>query len=89
VAAALKSEHRIPTTEGRPKSEILEQREPMGYYPIEMALDSDLGLRVSFGLRSSVSDLECPGPTLESPCLLATPALTFPIFFPHRMQMAP
>jgi hypothetical protein len=53
VAAALKSEHRIPTTEGRPKSEILEQREPMGYYPIEMALDSDLGLRVSFGLRSS------------------------------------
>jgi hypothetical protein len=53
VAAALKSEHRNPKTERWPKSEILEQREPMGYYPTEVALDSDLGLRISFGLRSS------------------------------------
>ncbi len=53
MAAALKSEHRNPKTEGRPKSEILEQREPMRYCLTKMALDSNLGLRISFGLRSS------------------------------------
>jgi hypothetical protein len=44
-------------------------------------------LALNLGLR--VSDLECPDPASEPPCPLATPALTFPIIFPHRLRMAP
>ena len=78
MAAALKSEHRNPKTEGRPKTEILEQRELMGYCPTEMALDSDLGLRVSFGLRSSGFGFELARPGLRAALVAGNPGVDSP-----------
>jgi hypothetical protein len=78
VAAALKSEHRNLKTKRRPKSEILEQREPMGYYPTEMALDSDLGLRISFGLRSSGFGFELSRPGLRAALVADNPGVDSP-----------
>ena len=52
-SAALKSEDRRPKPERRPKSEFREWPNSIGCCSDGVAINSDLGLRVSFGLRSS------------------------------------
>ena len=52
-SAALKSEDRRPKPERRPKSEFREWPNSIGCCSAGVAINSDLGLRVSFGLRSS------------------------------------
>jgi hypothetical protein len=52
-SAALKSEDRRPKPERRPKSEFREWPDSTGGCSAGVAINSDLGLRVSFGLRSS------------------------------------
>ena len=52
-SAALKSEDRRPKPERRPKSEFREWPDSIGCCSAGVAINSDLGLRVSFGLRSS------------------------------------
>ena len=51
--AALKSEGRRSKAERRPKPEIRDSPDPMGCCYTALAVDSDFGLRPSFGLRSS------------------------------------
>ena len=65
-------EIRRPKTEGRnpkegrnPNSEFREWPDSIGGCSAGVAINSDLGLRVSFGLR--VSGWEWPGPTSEQP----------------------
>ena len=58
-------EIRRPKPERRPKSEFREWSNSIGCCSAGVAINSDLGLRVSFGPR--VSGLEWPGPTLEQP----------------------
>ena len=52
-SAALKSEDRRPKPESRPKSEFREWPDLIGGCSARVAIDSDFGLRISFGLRSS------------------------------------
>ena len=52
-SAALKSEDRRPKPERRPNSEFREWPGSIGCCSAGVAINSDLGLRVSFGLRSS------------------------------------
>ena len=52
-SGALKSEDRRPKPERRPKSEFREWPDSTGGCSAGLAINSDLGLRVSFGLRSS------------------------------------
>ena len=52
-SAALKSEDRRPKPERRPISDFREWPDSIGGCSAGVAINSDLGLRVSFGLRSS------------------------------------
>ena len=51
---AVKSETRNPKSERRPKPEIRKRLVPMARQHVGVTVDSDFGLRISFGFRVSV-----------------------------------
>ncbi len=72
-SAALKSEDRRPKPESRPKSEFREWPNSIGGCSAGVAINSDLGLRVSFGLRSSGLGFGMARTDFRAALLLVTP----------------